>query len=362
MVLWVLLPVLVGISPFAILDYIIPNNSHGEQRSSNLASVYVAARAEEAPILELLDEPKYFTIGWAGDIAPDTEASFETFERVLYYTREPDVLLGNFEGVVTDGTLTKRRCIPDDKTCWIFRGDTGFIEVLKRVGFDAVNLANNHMRDYEIPGEEQTRSFLLDASVPAVGNGELVLVKKQDVIIGLIGAYLHGRHDYSDIVPLVQKSNQTADITVVMMHGGEEGRHARHTYDKDEYHKGYFRGNLYGFAHDMVDNGADLVLGSGPHVLRGIEKYRNSLIVYSMGNFYGTEFSTDGVLAASGIFTTTFDENFDIVDAQLVPLTISEAGIPSIDHSRASIDFVNNLSQEDFDNNAVLFDENGFSI
>ena len=45
------------------------------------------------------------------------------------------------------------------------------------------------------------------------------------------------------------------------------------------------RGNIYEFSRFMIDNGADIVFGHGPHVLRAVDLYKDRFIAYSLGNF-----------------------------------------------------------------------------
>ena len=89
---------------------------------------------------------------------------------------------------------------------------------------------------------------------------------------------------------------------VVAIHAGAEGTAAQHLTGQDEIYGGENRGNPEAFARMAIDAGADLVIGSGPHVLRGMEMYRRRLIAYSLGNFAGYHnFGLDGALADSGV-------------------------------------------------------------
>ena len=81
---------------------------------------------------------------------------------------------------------------------------------------------------------------------------------------------------------------------------------AQHVTGEEESYLGEDRGNPEAFAKMAVRAGADLVLGSGPHVLRGMEIYRDRLIAYSLGNFSGFHnFDTEGVLGASAVLHVT---------------------------------------------------------
>ena len=93
---------------------------------------------------------------------------------------------------------------------------------------------------------------------------------------------------------------------VVAVHAGAEGTAAQHVTGHTEHYVGENRGNPEVFAHMAVDDGADLVLGSGPHVLRAMQIYHGRLIAYSLGNFAGYHnFTLEGVLGISAILHVT---------------------------------------------------------
>ena len=94
-------------------------------------------------------------------------------------------------------------------------------------------------------------------------------------------------NDIPAAADLVRRAARRADVVIVLMHAGAEGADQIHTPYGTQYFFGEDRGNVRAFAHAMVKAGADLVFGSGPHVIRGIERYRDRLIAYSLGNFAG---------------------------------------------------------------------------
>ena len=109
---------------------------------------------------------------------------------------------------------------------------------------------------------------------------------------------------------LVRKADEWADLVVVTMHAGGEGSDHQHVKRGTEWFLGENRGNSIAFTHAVVDAGADLVVGSGPHVLRGMEWYRGRLIAYSLGNFVGYHtLATDGVTGVTGILQVTLGKD-----------------------------------------------------
>ena len=137
-----------------------------------------------------------------------------------------------------------------------------------------------------------------------------------------------------------------------------EGAGATRVPKASEQAYGEDRGDVYAFARSMVDAGADLVLGHGPHVLRGMEVYNGRLIAYSLGNFSAWEnFNLRGPLGLSVILYATIAPNGVITEAEIVPVYLADPGIPTPDGQRRAIDIIRTLSGEDL--GGPLFDSNG---
>jgi len=110
----------------------------------------------------------------------------------------------------------------------------------------------------------------------------------------------------------------------------------------------------------VIDAGADLVVGSGPHVLRGIEWYRNHLIAYSLGNFAGFKvFGMGGPLSTSAILHVTLRGDGTVQDAHLVPAKLVGEGTPALDPLGAALVLVRRLSQQDFGSAGVTISDTG---
>ena len=144
------------------------------------------------------------------------------------------------------------------------------------------------------------------------------------------------------------------------MHAGAEGTDHTHVIRGTETFLGENRGNSRAFTHAVVDAGADVVIGSGPHVLRGMEWYRGHLIAYSLGNFAGYKvFSLGGPLSLSGILRVTLRGNGGFDSATLVPTRLVGAGIPALDPAESAHGIVRTLSREDFGIHAVKVSPSG---
>ena len=182
---------------------------------------------------------------------------------------------------------------------------------LRALGFDLVNQANNHSLDYGHSGRAQTIAALTRAGVASTGlPGQITYRRFGGIRIAFVGfapyAVDGNLLDIPAAQALVRRARKQASVVVVIIHAGAEGAGALHTPYGSEHYLGEDRGNPRAFAHAVVNAGASLVLGSGPHVIRGVERYRGRLIAYSLGDFVGYHTLPDaGVLAPSAILRVT---------------------------------------------------------
>src|SRR5262249_42007301 len=151
-----------------------------------------------------------------------------------------------------------------------------------------------------------------------------------------------------------------ADLVVVAIHAGAEGSNQTHVPHGTEYFLGENRGNSRAFTHAVIDAGADLVVGSGPHVIRGVEWYHRRLIAYSAGNFAGYHnFGLGGTLSLSTIFRVTLQPDGTFVKGRWIPVRLVDPGLPRLDYSKGSLHLVSSLSRADFGAHAARFTADG---
>ena len=174
-----------------------------------------------------------------------------------------------------------------------------------------MNVANNHALDFGPVGQAQTLAALRKVGLAWTGRpGEIAYQQVGAIRVALLGfAPYKWAQSLTDIPAarrLVRKAAANADVVVVTMHAGAEGVDHQHVTPGMETYLGETRGNPIAFSHAVVNAGADLVVGSGPHVLRGMEWYKGRLIAYSLGNFGGYKvFRLGGPLSTSGILHVT---------------------------------------------------------
>lgn len=274
-----------------------------------------------------------------------------------------DVVLGNLEGTLSTGGGSK--CGKGSTNCFAFQTPPSYARWLQQAGFTVMNLANNHAYDFGAGGLRQTTDALAGVGLEWTGRpGQITVQKVGGIRIALVGfapyPWAQSLTDIAAAKRLVRKAARSADVVVVTMHAGAEGSDRQHVKRGTERFLGENRGDSMRFAHAVVDAGADLVVGSGPHVLRGMEWYKSRLIAYSLGNFAGYKvFSLGGPLSTSGILRVTLRGDGKFETGRLVPTHLVGAGLPAIDPAEAAHGAVRTLSREDFGARAVKVSRDG---
>lgn len=278
-----------------------------------------------------------------------------------------DIAFGNLEGPMADSGVSTK-CRPNSTRCFAFRVPTRYGKYLKAAGFDVLSLANNHAGDFGDSGRESTRKTLDDLEIKHAGSDRstysttfLTVKGRKIAFIGFAhNAITPNVNDLDEAERLVRAAKKKADIVIVSFHGGAEGTDRQHVPNATEIFAGEKRGNLPAFAHRVIDAGAALVLGHGPHVMRGMELYKGHLIVYSLGNFatYGW-FSLAAETALSEIVEVEIAPDGKFIEGKITPLKQEGRGGPVLDPSNRSIEVVRSLSEADFGQNAPKIADNG---
>ena len=289
-----------------------------------------------------------------------------------------DLVIGNLEGVIADtGTSTKcpapdtvrtkrrRRpakppADPPVRTpgCYAFLTPTHLAPRLRDAGFTHLGLANNHAHDYGLDGRSSTERTLGGLGLRWYGPlGHIAIDTLRrgdsDTVVALVGfaTYPHS-YDLLDIprsVAVVDSVRRIADVVVVTFHGGTEGMDATRVGPGPEFLGKEPRGDLRAWAHAVIDAGAAVVIGHGPHVLRGMEWYRGRLIAYSLGNFATYRgFSLSGPLGVTGVFRLELGSDGRVTGARLVPMRQEPRQGPQPDETATAVALVNDLSEQDF--------------
>ncbi len=293
------------------------------------------------------------TIGWVGDMVPSTDTLYNrsAFVSVQEELQKPDLMIGNLEGTFAqEGRVDKCVFLASDQ-CHSFRGDLSFAYALTDAGFDFVSLVNNHSYDFLEEGLADTERVLDEVGIPYISPTKpTTSITVKDKTVGILGLSstppAQTIADYEFIARETQRLSQENDFVIVIFHGGAEGSDKTAVPNTTEYVGSENRGDVAQVARVAIDAGADLVLGSGPHVLRKIETYQSAPIAYSLGNFVGgRRLIMGGSLSISGIFTATLQKDgpatYDFVSVLLGP-----DGIPTLDPLEQGRSLMQELSRE----------------
>lgn len=213
------------------------------------------------------------------------------YAHVSGYLQSVDIAAGNLENPVTS------RGTPQEKQ-FVFRASPDAVPALAESGFDLLSLANNHSLDYGPEGLKDTAALLDRHGLRYVGAGadaeeafRPVIVEKNGIKVAYLGFSrvipdtswhagknrpgLAGTYDVRKPAEAIAKAAEEADLVVVLVHWGVERMSLPEKYQQQ-------------LGRQYIDAGADLVVGSHPHVLQGFETYKGKWIAYSLGNFIFT--------------------------------------------------------------------------
>lgn len=282
----------------------------------------------------------------------------EMLAETALHLRQADVAFVNLEGVLLDDGEPKKKCGKGSR-CYLFRSPEYYVKHLLDAGIDVVSLANNHARDFGETGRSNTMRVLDQAGIHHSGrDGDVASWQVAGLRVAMIAyAPFANAHDFLDIDAAAARVAALAaehDIVIVSMHAGAEGLDAVHVTYVDEPFYNENRGNVYAFAHAVIDAGADLVIGHGPHVPRAVELYQDRLIAYSLGN-YATNFgiSVAGKKGWAPMLQVSVDKRGRFVDGRILSaIQRRPQGVLVDDQHRAAAEIAE-LSAADFPDNPL---------
>ena len=302
------------------------------------------------------------TVAFAGDIALLGQPPASLFAGVRGQLRRADVAIGNLEGTLGSGGSSK--CGAGSSGCYAFQAPAQSAALLRGAGFDDLNVANNHAFDYGASGQRQTLRALARYKLRWSGRPhQITIVRTNGVRVAILGfapyPWAQSLTDIPAAQQLVRKAAARADLVVAVLHAGAEGTDRQHVPHGTEYYLGENRGDERQFTHALVAAGANLVVASGPHVLRGLQLFDDTLIAYSLGNFAmcGQALSMDNVLSQSAILVVTLDADGTLVSGRLLPVQLA-GGVPRRTSGATIVQRVNALSRADFGGSAALVGKN----
>lgn len=284
-------------------------------------------------------------------LPPESEGNILQYAMPLL--RQTDLRIGNLESVVSNNAPLYKNC--KSSQCYAFRTPYKYAQWYKDAQFDYLSLANNHSFDFGMPGIEHTLQFLKKNNIRTSGVPQKPydIITVRDTKIGFVSFAPHSNclnmNDEALVQSYVKEVKSLCDILIVFFHGGGEGPDKMHTPKGHQIFLRQDRGDVRKFAHMCIDEGADLVVGSGPHVVRGMDMYKGKLIAYSLGNF-----------ATYHQFNLKFPNN--VAPLQQIKITRGGVltqnkifsflqkgeGIPVEDLEKNAYKLIRSLSEEDF--------------
>ncbi|MHC5750591.1 MAG: CapA family protein [Nostoc sp.] len=316
--------------------------------------------------------PDTITIKAVGDIIPGTNFPNYRLPRfrdqllpksVRTHLQGSDILFGNFESSLTNYPYTAKDISRGQ--VFAFRSPPAYAQLFAEAGFNVFNMANNHAMDFGPVGFKDTMKNLQAVGIATLGHkNQILYLKANKIPVAMIGfspyKMYNSIHNLGAAKALVAEAKNKANIVVVSMHAGAEGTGALHVKNQTEFFYGENRGNAIAFARNMIDAGADLVLGHGPHVPRAMEIYQGKIIAYSLGNFLGYRtLSTNAQTGDSMILEVKLNSLGDLVSSKIIPVRMDRQGIPHIDRSFQTVRLMRYLNNQAFPKNPVKINKKG---
>jgi poly-gamma-glutamate synthesis protein (capsule biosynthesis protein) len=213
-------------------------------------------------------DEKFGTVNRFDTVFKEKNNDYSYFlKNVKHFFETDDLTIVNLENPLT---LATSKTVKE----FTFKGKPEYTQILKEGSIEAVNIANNHTYDYLQQGMKDTINHLKKANISYFGDGHKAITEVQGIKVGSLGykGWSNAKAVKESIKRDLENMKKNTDLIIVSFHWGEERSNYPNSIQKD----------LGKFA---IDQGADLVLGHHPHVIQGIEQYKNKYIVYSLANF-----------------------------------------------------------------------------
>lgn len=275
---------LLGVGVFAVAPNVLGALGFGGSAASDATSSD-ASQNDKLAVEDSAAAPVSFTVTFAGDCTLGTDENFNwstSLPAKYDEVGDPSYFLGNVHDIFAaddltivnmEGTLTESTSRQDKQ--FAFKGPAEYASILTSGDVEAASLANNHSKDYGAQSYEDTIVALDEAGVLNFGYERIAYADVKGVKVALIGTYELALHEgiEEEMVGNIQTARAAgAEVVLVYIHWGIE----RETVPNS---------TQMNLGHAAIDAGADLVVGSHPHVIQGYEVYKDRYIVYSLGNF-----------------------------------------------------------------------------
>jgi poly-gamma-glutamate capsule biosynthesis protein CapA/YwtB (metallophosphatase superfamily) len=278
--------------------------------------------------------------------------------------KNADVTFGNLEGSFLDsGGMVK----PCKNGCYFFRMPERYVAYLVDAGFDVMSIANNHMGDFGEAGRKNTVKTLQEIGIACAGLEDLCETAMFEINSVKYGFCAFAPNKATVRITNIEYAKQLVagldsicDIVIVSFHGGAEGQPHNRVTRKNETFYGENRGNVYEFAHAVIDAGADIVFGHGPHVVRAAELYKDRFIIYSLGNFCTSgDFNISGTNGYAPIIKVYIHETGYFLRGEIISAIQPDKKGPVMDANHSAAKEIKRLTELDFPESQLKISNDG---
>lgn len=295
---------------------------------------------------------------------PEEDGAF-LLRNVESILRDADVTFGNLEGTLLDVGGTPKSC-KDPSVCYVFRTPTRYVRHLIKAGFDMMSLANNHAGDFGEVGRRSSMRTLDTANIVHAGQLDrpTCVFEKDGIKYGLVAFAPNSNcvplNDLEGAKRIVAGLDSLVDVVIVSFHGGAEGAQYQNVPRTQEIFHGENRGDVYKFSRALIDVGADIIFGHGPHVTRAMDIYKDRFIAYSLGNFCTYRgISVNGVNGLAPIVKVYTNREGKFIKAQITPTYQTYGTGVRVDPQNQVIKKIQELTKKDFPESKIQIAENG---
>jgi len=326
---WLLIVGIVGVlGSFAVAKLPVLTRSNSPFPAESIGAPLIIEQPSPTPT------PQCATLLFGGDMMFDRNIRLRAqergnyefiFENLIPIFSKADAIVANLEGPVTDFPSRSVGSVPGSTNNYFFTFSPNVLTTLSRWPF-IVNLGNNHILNFGQDGLAQTYNYLAETAVPYFGYVQPEQETKS-FLIKEIGGITFGFVNYNQFVTGgkqqafadIAEIRPMVEILVMYTHWGNE----------------YVQENqvIKDLGYQFVDTGADLIIGSHPHVVQGTEDYKGKRIYYSLGNFvFDQYFETavkNGLLVEAEVCRSIETQSFDweFID---YPIQLNKDGTTSL--------------------------------
>jgi hypothetical protein len=317
------------------------------------AKLFAALLCLFLPPAVAASERECLTVAAVGDVRITTAQIRDHAKQLRTIHLKGDLVFANFEGVIGDPVISDP---------WKFAVPYKAVGVLRQMGVNAVSMSNNHALDLGWKAGRETAAALRKQGFWVVDNNEQVADAKLKTSRVRLIAYsfssLRNNVNDPDAIPATFARGD-GEIVIVSAHMGGEDHRSQQVLGGMEYFGNEQRGDVVAFSHRCIDAGADLILGHGPHIPRGLEVYKGKLIVYSLGNFaFDYPGATFHPHAPGYAISIRLDEGGDFRSAWIDSYDLRN-GVPMPDRSAKAYRMIRDLTLGNLKQSALAFPGDG---